>query len=402
MSLSEPQAERVAETLWIAKRSKQRKPVLPDLGVRGVFQQVRHDLFGTKDVQDAITATYVWLEDQAGHIALGFALTLLPCWLVSLALSQDSGWRCPTLAAVAFVVFAVGFVKEARDRNDALRNSGGVFPFDSHDIDWNVATALFYYAVGIALGVSPFLASWLPLLVLGVAIYPILTVAYWWLRRKLAFQQAGLPYLYRLANFNWPMEESNVAAIGAFANAQNMVISLKEVLLGSNDGVVVEPRDRHILIIGSHSTGKTSLCVGIGTEFTFSMRSCRYLSSMKLVEQVLNGSTGRGVGPNAEFADGLNLWALAASDMVIVDDVDIGLATADGKLAAHLIHPERLVEALRKTGSATPLAWLKPKRSAWVIGDVAEVEGWRAAIADLIGIRADDVATIKLVPRPAS
>jgi hypothetical protein len=28
-----------------------------------------------------------------------------------------------------------------------------------------------------------------------------LAIGVWWLRRKIAFQQAGLPYLYRLANF---------------------------------------------------------------------------------------------------------------------------------------------------------------------------------------------------------
>ena len=36
------------------------------LGLRRVLAQAAHDLYGTKDVQDAITASYVWLADQMG------------------------------------------------------------------------------------------------------------------------------------------------------------------------------------------------------------------------------------------------------------------------------------------------------------------------------------------------
>ncbi len=51
------------------------------LGLRRVLAQAAHDLYGTKDVQDAITASYVWLADQIGHLALGLIPTLLYCWL---------------------------------------------------------------------------------------------------------------------------------------------------------------------------------------------------------------------------------------------------------------------------------------------------------------------------------
>jgi len=53
-------------------------------GVQRIWRQVQWDLFATKDVQDAITASYVWLEDEAGHISLGFISTITLCWIVSL------------------------------------------------------------------------------------------------------------------------------------------------------------------------------------------------------------------------------------------------------------------------------------------------------------------------------
>src|SRR6516225_10916903 len=59
------------------------RPDADPLGLRRVFTQVSHDLYGTKDVQDAITASYVWMADQIGHLTLGLVPTLLLCWFIS-------------------------------------------------------------------------------------------------------------------------------------------------------------------------------------------------------------------------------------------------------------------------------------------------------------------------------
>src|SRR5262245_65325274 len=65
------------------------------LGVRKVLAQARHDLFGTKDVQDAITATYVWMADQLGHITLGLVPTMPMCWATTPGWSAAAAprWR---------------------------------------------------------------------------------------------------------------------------------------------------------------------------------------------------------------------------------------------------------------------------------------------------------------------
>ncbi len=57
------------------------QPDADPLGFRRVFTQVAHDLYGTKDVQDAVTASYVWMADQIGHLALGLLPTLLFGWI---------------------------------------------------------------------------------------------------------------------------------------------------------------------------------------------------------------------------------------------------------------------------------------------------------------------------------
>ena len=92
----------------------------PPLGVGRVLSQVRQDLFGTKDVQDAITASYVWLEDQAGHIALGFVLTLLPCSIANLISSETSPWRDLVFLGIATLVCVIGVLKEEFDKKNQV------------------------------------------------------------------------------------------------------------------------------------------------------------------------------------------------------------------------------------------------------------------------------------------
>ena len=89
----------------------------PPLGIRRVFTQVSHDLYGTKDVQDAITATYVWMADQIGHITLGLVPTLLLCWIVT-AFHPSPVWRIPLFILVAALIFFYWVYKEYTDYKD--------------------------------------------------------------------------------------------------------------------------------------------------------------------------------------------------------------------------------------------------------------------------------------------
>src|SRR5262249_41387929 len=147
----------------------------PPLGFRRVFVQVCHDLYGTKDVQDAITATYVWCADQIGHLTLGFVPTLLLCWAWRGIWELVRSWVCPSCGegggwwqvgyvVVAGLVFAYWVYKEMTDYHDTFARRGNVFPFDSSDIWWNVETALLYFAIGGLLALAAFFGI-VPLLV---------------------------------------------------------------------------------------------------------------------------------------------------------------------------------------------------------------------------------------------
>ncbi len=338
--------------------------------VREIFAVARHDLFGTKDVQDAITASYVWLADQLGHIALGAFPALILCWLWRMVwpshpIVVDIGM--PLLAAA---VFAYWVVKEVQDFQDSKHKATFIFPFDAADLWWNVATALIFFATGILsalaanYGFLPFIACFVVLI--GFDLF----VAFWWLKRKVAFQQAGLPYLYRLANFHADIDQAGrdaVLAVSADPNRQG---------------------GRHLLVTGPIGAGKTSLAVGIGTEFAFKLGIGRYLTLSKLL-QLADEKPTQSV---LEYDDGRVLWPWREVDLLVVDDVDFGLASLS------LVGPVAVADALRtlqSEKSVPPLAWLKDRRSVWVVGAGGDLEAWRQALAELIGL--GDKEEIKLV-----
>src|SRR5260370_38260121 len=85
------------------------QPDADPLGFRRVFTQVAHDLYGTKDVQDAITASYVWMADQIGHLSLGFLPTLLFGWICQLLCHHSGlgeGWSSTGCSSVAVPLYA--------------------------------------------------------------------------------------------------------------------------------------------------------------------------------------------------------------------------------------------------------------------------------------------------------
>src|SRR5215469_15251163 len=174
-----PVSNRTRSTLAAAKLNR---PDAHPLGVRRVFTQVSHDLYGTKDVQDAITASYVWMADQIGHLFLGLVPTLILAWGVSLIVPASWFWiRTALIVVLAAAMFSYWVYKEFTDFDDTRKRAGDIFPFDSSDIWWNVKTALTYFGIGGIWAVTAFLDGWMLLIVVPLTFWPGLMVAYWWL-----------------------------------------------------------------------------------------------------------------------------------------------------------------------------------------------------------------------------
>ena len=380
------------------------QPDADPLGFRRVFTQVAHDLYGTKDVQDAITASYVWMADQIGHLALGLLPTLLFGWIWQLLCDHwglGEGWSIGGCAALALAIFAYWISKERQDYVDTYKRAVKRFPFDSSDITWNVKTALLYFGIGglLALGA---LTNWKWLVVaLLLSLWPAFRVAFWWLRRKLAFQQAGLPYLYRLTNFSGVIADDAVAAVTGLCDLKNRPIVLWKVLFGRDVIEKAAPVTvRHFLITGPLRSGKTSLAVGIGTEFAFALGIGRYLSAAKLMELKTGPRDDtKAVASEMDYDDGRVLWPLAECDLLIVDDVDGGLPTGTVP-AISAIRPVEFAAALKTNHGPAPLGDLGGKRTVWVLGNTTTTDEWKTVIADLMGISEGEIMTVPLQVAP--
>jgi hypothetical protein len=376
------------------------------LGWRRVVATVSHDLFGTKDVQDVVTASYVWVNDQFGHIALGLLPTMLACWIWRLLLAgwiDPAGklgpwWHTGVCVGLAIVVLAVWAKKEYDDYVVTEKRAGKDFPFDKYDIVWNIHTALVYFAIGGALGLTPFVLHplWLPV-VFAVACAPAFLVGFWWLRRKLAYQQAGLPYLYRLANFCGVIDEPSCAAVAGIANLADRPVNLWDLCFHADTVPQNDPKVRHILIAGPLGAGKTSLAVGIGTEFAFGLGIGRYLSVSKLMELIDAPQPG-GQDNAVDYDDGRVLWPWRQCDLLIVDDVDSGLPVSTEPVVVNAL-PTEFRKAV-EPDDVKPLAWLAHKRTVWVLGNTDMLKPWKSTIAGLLGIGVDEIMTVELAAPP--
>jgi hypothetical protein len=356
-------------------------------GVRQVFDQVVRDLFG-KDVQDTATFSYEWTADQFGHFALGFEITIVLSWIAS--------WRGYHGGRVGFwigLAVVLGFVlKEADDfyrEWTKAREARSVFKFNGLELFYNTFTAVYYIAMGALVAGFGLLDPFCGLIAVVVSIPLAVGMAYAWLRRKLVFQQAGLPYLYRLANF--PNEIDTTAA--------KFIVRLSKPARADAAPTVGE----HLIVAGPLDSGKSSLAVGIGTEFAIRMGIGRYTTLAKLLQAVLKDDQW----DKPEFDDGRILWPWQTSELLIVDDVDVLSDHIPG--TATDVTGERQIAQVRLGQLATripaPLrAALKSRRTVWVVGDVddGELSRWQEMIAHVIGVGAERVMTFKFAKKLAA
>lgn len=322
---------------------------VPRIGWKDIWRQFKADML-SKEVQTSATYSYQWVACEVGHIGLGM--------VAFFALRAAAGW--PNWLSLLLVA-AAAIAKEVRDVYETNKAIGDAFDarLDKQTVRVDAVLAVLYMVAGavLAFGVVESWPFWGYLLCLA----PLAAVTPWALRQKMYFQQAALPYLFRLPEFAAPLDPAAVTVI-------------KDFLAG-----VGARRPRHLVVLGPLRAGKTSLAVGIGTEAAFKRKVVRYLSFAKLCE----------IGLDTEPPPPRNtvLWCWRQSQLVIIDDV---------ARALDLFRQNRAHSSLSDTARELKDE-LARRHAIWVVDDAggkAAAAQWSSMIQHALGLPESAIAWV--------
>ncbi len=342
-------------------------PRRPMVTKKDIWDQVKIDIAG-KEVQTAETYSHSWLANQFGHVclgmllgsalgvALGSGLSVVLSWL------RLPAWRLPfpwdIVAGSVLAVIGAGLWEWWAYRS-AVKHATGQFDRGDKLLRDNALVAWAYMTLGVAIAfVYRYFAftpgEWLgvPNVVWGEICFLVLVIigirlAVPWLRQKIVWQKAGLPYLFRLADAQPSMEKDDRAHL------QRLI----------NRDPPQEGAPTQIVIGGPIGSGRTQFCAGIGTEFAFRQATVRYLSFATLLEFASRSQ-------NSIFFDdsgpaNIAYWPWSEAQVVIIDDIGPLLTAKAPKLDDHVEQFRRVLEDQLVTVREV----LARCHTVWVIGD---------------------------------
>jgi hypothetical protein len=335
-------------------------PQVPHVTNSMLGHQVWVDACG-KEVQVATTYSWAWMADQMGHMCVGILVHYLArlilsllAWLLRPSLAPWFAAHFPSLHPTvlaetwgSLVLGVAGVVLwEWHAYEQSVKDATGRFPVDRELLKENARIAAFYMALGVVFAalfrvtdVKWQLAS------LAVAVVVGLLKAKPWLRQKIIWQKAALPYLSRLADVQ--------RTIGV-DNAQQL-----QALIDAGAPPAVPPRQ--IIIGGPIASGRTDIALGIGTEFAFKGAMVRYVSIAALLEFAAQTPFGDDNGPvNIDY------WPWCRAQVVIIDDIGPMIAAYREAGRANL---DQLSEMLQ-TGLKPIAGLLAQRHTVWVVGDL--------------------------------
>ncbi|HEY7285375.1 MAG TPA: hypothetical protein VH497_08025 [Vicinamibacterales bacterium] len=346
-------------------------PQPPQVTNRAIWAQFSTDIRG-KEVQTAETYSHSWVANQFGHVCLGIilasALTLVLGSGVSTVFSWlrlPFSWHVPSpwdnIWGCVLVSIGVSAWEWRAYSTEVREATGHHFPVGRRLLRDNAVVAAAYMILGVAiafiyrffaltprdwLGMPGF--AWTTICFAGIVIIGIL-LAVPWLRQKIVWQKAGLPYLFRLAD----TEATDDAAAARHLQA----------VIDHESGPPPNGDPIQIVVGGPISSGRTQFCAAIGTEFAFRKASVRYLSFAALLEfAAQSGNPGFFDDPGPE---NIRYWPWSTAQVVIIDDIG-PLLTASTRSTDDHLEQFRLVLATQLGPIRSVLARC---HTVWVIGD---------------------------------
>ena len=326
-------------------------PTAPILTSTDLLRQFWADAYG-KEVQTAATYSYTWLADQFGHVCIGiivdFAGTLVCGWALKFLFGSDPGldfWKL--WLGLGLTVVAVSIWEFSAYRS-AVKDATGAFPTDTKLLARNAAVAAAYMSLGGVLGFAFHLTVIPSLLISAGVVVAAIILAPSWLRQKIIWQKASIPYLFRLAD--------------AARNIKDEDAKLLQDLIDA--GAPPNTRPCQIVIGGPIGSGRTSMAAGIATEFAFKNNKVRYLGLDCLLEFAVN-TTG-GSFPDDAGPTTISYWPWSQAQVVVIDGVGPFVADSEQNREANFTRFETMLKDDLKNIASV----LKNCHTVWVLGDL--------------------------------
>jgi hypothetical protein len=248
----------------------------------------------------------------------------------------------------------------------SVKKATGAFPLDRKLLRDNAFVATAYMVIGALIslafhlrGLGPWpwgLESWLPLpawataWLLGIAsIIAAILLAFPWLRQKIIWQKAALPYLSRLADAAPTILDEDAKALQAIIDG----------------GAPPHTAPRAVLVGGPIGSRRTDMAAAIGTEFAFKNCKVRYINLDALLEFAATASAPPPF-PDDYGPKTINYWPWSEAQVVIIDGVGPLIAAQDAELEANVKRFKNLLETdLKPIGEV-----LRGCHTVWVVGDL--------------------------------
>jgi hypothetical protein len=336
------------------------------LTIKDVIKQLKADLIG-KDSYRGVTLTYSWLANQFGHISLGFIPTIVLYKIKNATCCHNySAMQAATTIAIMWFLFELYnflapllFTKKAKSY---------VFAPSWFNVAFDTFTDVMFFALGSfvasILYTQTATNTYIILIILAILIYPI---AYWF-ATKMLIQYARYPMQFRLSQWTGNISKNDKEMVASFIN------------------MAKQNTANHLLVFGADRTGKSSISIGIATEFSIKENACSYYTCLKWLSTInMSDEEIRAEEKN-------EMWSWRKANCLVIDDINLG-----NTIPGHYLTPDYLYSVLAV--NENNINDIKTKNIVWVMGAAGvhdiNITSWINMLKK-IGINTNQIFTIKL------
>lgn len=342
------------------------------ISIKNIFDQLKADLIG-KDSYRGVTLTYTWLANQFGHFSLGFIPALFVYSILLKLNTKNPSIKAALYISILWLLFELyNFLAPLILKNISRSNLFFIKGKKKYkfipawgNIAFDTFTDLSFFWLG-AFSTCFFISqSKFSLIIIFILILILFFPIYYWYCTKIFLQNANYPFQFRLSQWDLNINEKDIKAVYHF-------------LRKGDEG-------NHIFIFGSRKSGKTSLSIGIATEFSINHKTSIYLTAMKFFS--LCSEIDFGLRSTKE------LWTWRDTSLLIIDDINPGSPVKD------IINPEKFFELLTASSkiAKSNIEIIKNKNVIWVLGDYSalSINNWFDML-EKIGVSKSKINSINL------